>query len=50
MNLMCIVTKVSTIGRRGKGLRWKISQLLAELCMQGWMNDEYEPAQEELKV
>ena len=27
-----------------------ISQQLAELCMQGWMNDEYEPVQEEWEI
>ena len=31
---------MSSIGRRGKGRRWRISQQLAEQCMQGSMNDE----------
>ena len=48
--IMCIVRKMSAIGRGGKGGRCLISQELAELCMQGFMNEEYEPAFEEWKV
>ena len=49
-NLMCIVKKMSKIGRGGKGPRWRISEQLTDLSMQGWMNDEYEPALGELEV
>ena len=49
-SLMCIVRKMSSIGRSGKGLRWRTSQQLAELCMQGWMNAEYELALEEWEI
>ena len=36
--------KMSVIGRSGKCQRWRISQQLAELRMQGWMSEENERA------
>ena len=48
--LMCILRKMSSIGRCGRSRRWRISQQSAELCMQGWMNDEYEPSLEDCQV
>ena len=48
MSLVCIVRKMSSTGRSDKGLRWSIREQLAELCMQGWKNDdEHEPVLEE---
>ena len=49
-NPMCIAKMMSPIGRSGKGPRWRTRRQLAELCMQGWINNEYEPALEEWKV
>ena len=45
-SLMCMTRKMSSVGRSSKGRRWWIRQQLAELRMQGWMNDEYEPGTE----
>ena len=41
---------MSAVGRSGEGRRWKIRQQVAALCMQGWMNERYEPALEEWEV
>ena len=46
--LMSSVRKMSAVGRRGKGLRWNVSQQLAEICDNGWMNDVYEPLWERM--
>ena len=43
-NLMCIVRKMSSMGRSGKRSK------MAEQCMQGWMHDECEPLLEEWEV
>ena len=49
-NLKCTARRTSATGRSGKGRIWRMSQQLAELCMQGWMNDECESALEEWEV
>ena len=44
---MCVVRKMTSVGRSDKVSRLNISQQLAKFYKQGWMNDAYELLWEE---
>ena len=49
-HLMCVVRKMSAVGRSDNGSRLNISQQLAKFYKQGWINDAHELWWEEWEV